>query len=120
MKKVLMKSTKAQSPGDRKLPLEPKEGSIDEGIFPLVKALNEAGLRTTQSCSGHHGIKGVECAEICIDMECVEDVAFRQNGKRLVIWWKRRTDGAKFVATTAERGEVFGTIGEMVKEKERD
>lgn len=60
------------------------DGPIDEELMPLLEELNKAGLKTTQSCCGH----GKKRAYLAINMKCVEDVAIRQNGRRLVIWWK--------------------------------
>lgn len=60
---------------------------IDEEFRPVVKALNDVGLRTTQSCCGHGGKKD---RYISIDLEEVKEMAVRQNargGKRLVLWW---------------------------------
>ena len=56
---------------------------IDKELLSLITELNNVGLVTTQCCSGH----GKELAYISINMDCIEDIAIRENGKRLVIWW---------------------------------
>jgi hypothetical protein len=60
------------------------EKHIDNELQSVIKELNNVGLITTQCCSGHKK----ELAYISINMEYIEDVAIRENGKRLVIWWK--------------------------------
>ncbi len=60
---------------------------IDEKLLPLIIELNKMGLKTTQSCEGHKN-RGGGLACISIDLDSIEDVAIREKGKRLVIWWK--------------------------------
>jgi len=65
------------------------DGEIDDELRKLLDAMNEVGLVTMQSCSGH----GEESAYISIDMACIEDIAIREAGRKLVIWWNRPEKG---------------------------
>ena len=58
---------------------------IDKEMIPLINELNRAGLKTTQCCSGH----GKRKAYISIRLDNVIDIAVREKGTRLVIWWKQ-------------------------------
>lgn len=60
--------------------------NIDKDMRKLIKEMNKLGLRTTQCCAGHDK----RLAYVSILMDNIEDVAIRQKGKRLVIWWHRR------------------------------
>ena len=59
---------------------------IDREFHPLIKELNKVGLETTQCCCGH---KGRKLAFISMSLAKIQDVAIRDNGKRLIIWWNR-------------------------------
>ena len=72
--------------------------NIDKKLVPLIKELNKLGLKTTQCCEGG-SVQYVSCPEdgvsdihsmayISLSLENIGDVAIRENGKRLVIWWK--------------------------------
>lgn len=59
---------------------------IDDELVPLIKALNKAGLRTTNCCAGH----GKYDAYVSIALDNIKDIAIRRDGEyghRLVIWW---------------------------------
>ena len=64
--------------------IERIEDKIDKELIPLIKELNKAGLKTTQCCCGH----GKRTAYVSISMKNIQDVAVRDKGKRLVIWWR--------------------------------
>jgi tRNA(Phe) wybutosine-synthesizing methylase Tyw3 len=57
-------------------------GKFDPEILPLVEALNQAGIRTIASCSGH----GKASAYLAIDMASLEMV--RVHKEMLVLDWK--------------------------------
>jgi len=92
--------------------------AVDEELVPLVKALNDVGLRTTQCCQGYPG----QDAYISITLDDITDVAIRQHGlygKRLVIWWDKRKASRpnhKEIAHSAvdklEKGEMQEGFGQ--------
>lgn len=57
---------------------------VDKGIYNLIKALNEVGLKTNYSCQGTK--RGT--AYITIDLTNVEEASIRDFGRTLSIWWK--------------------------------
>jgi len=67
------------------------DGPIDMELIPLINELNKAGLKTTQSCGGHI----IDTAYVSIDMQNIDDIAIREHGKRLVIWWKFKEEVIK-------------------------
>jgi hypothetical protein len=54
---------------------------IDKDIFPLVKALNDMGLTTIESCAGHGKLSYVK-----LDYNKIKHIHIR--GDRVTIWWK--------------------------------
>lgn len=71
------------------LTLNENKVEIDKELVPLIKALNDIGLRTTQCCSGH----GETDAVVGIALEDLRDIAIKQHGlygNQLVLWWDPR------------------------------
>ncbi len=64
---------------------------VDEGLYNLVKELNNAGLITNYSCQGSKrgSGSGSGTAYITLDLSNVEEVSVRDFGKTLSIWWRR-------------------------------
>lgn len=77
---------------------EIEQGNIDEALIPLIKALNEAGLKTNGCCEGH-GTVGeadpdepgmplvVDKAWVSIKIESIDFFIARGS---LTIYWDRR------------------------------
>ncbi len=73
-----------------------EKGEIDEDMIPLIRALNQLGIKTTECCSGHGRID----AYVAIDMDSLHDVAVRckkegTSMKKLVIWWQYKNKEPK-------------------------
>ncbi len=73
------------SPHVRKVMINGKQVELDIEMIPLIKAMNRMGLITDQCCSGHK----IQHAYVSIKTDNIRDIAIRDKGKRLVIWWKR-------------------------------
>ena len=69
--------------------LNGKAVEIDNELVPVIKELNKVGLKTTQCCQSAEVDKKA-LAYITFSLKGIEDVAIRQKGKKLVIWWERK------------------------------
>ena len=64
---------------------------VDDELLPLIKELNNAGLKTIHSCCGH----GRKPAYISISLDNVEDINISSGvdkEKRFVLWWKFKNE----------------------------
>ena len=64
---------------------------IDKELLPLIKELNNAGLKTIYSCCGHKK----KPAYISISLDNVEDVQINtimNKEKKLTLWWKFKNE----------------------------
>lgn len=50
------------------------DGHIDEELFSIIKALNDAGIKTISSCSGHGQIDGYILCEDMILIYAKENI----------------------------------------------
>lgn len=69
--------------------IEGGDGSIDEELIPLLNELNNIGLKTTQSCSGHGRAEGY----ISFSVKNINSVVFRKsknNTGRFTIYWESK------------------------------
>jgi hypothetical protein len=71
----------------QKIIINDEEFWADPEMIPLLRALNEAGLKTRSHCSGHESDRSF----VVLRMDNIEGVEIRNHGeyKELVLIWKK-------------------------------
>ena len=93
--------------------------TLDEQITPLVKRLNDLGIETFQSCSGHIGSESYPSAHIWVERNALTDnqadILSRQQGvEEIVLRFGREREAIWEIVFEGETLPQFDAVCEII------